>query len=58
MVVVSGGLGQLGRQFTQTLLSRGARVALVDLKGPEDGLEAIFGDLAGERHVRPGGCNR
>ncbi|MBI1391059.1 MAG: SDR family oxidoreductase [bacterium] len=30
VVAVTGGLGQLGRQFTQTLLDRGARVAILD----------------------------
>lgn len=31
IVVLTGGLGQLGRQFTQALLSAGARVAVVDV---------------------------
>jgi NAD(P)-dependent dehydrogenase (short-subunit alcohol dehydrogenase family) len=31
IVVVTGGLGQLGRQFTQALLERGAKVAVFDL---------------------------
>ena len=31
VVVVTGGLGQLGRQFTQALLERGAKVAIFDL---------------------------
>lgn len=31
IVVVTGGLGQLGRQFTQALLERGAKVAIFDL---------------------------
>lgn len=30
IVIVTGGLGQLGRQFTRTLLERGARVAIFD----------------------------
>lgn len=35
VVVVTGGLGQLGREFTGALLEHGARVAVLDL--PEDG---------------------
>lgn len=31
VIVVTGGLGQLGREFTKALLSAGARVAVVDL---------------------------
>jgi NAD(P)-dependent dehydrogenase (short-subunit alcohol dehydrogenase family) len=31
VIVVTGGLGQLGRQFTLSLLERGARVAVFDL---------------------------
>ena len=31
IVVVTGGLGQLGRQFTRALLYAGARVAVFDL---------------------------
>lgn len=32
VVVVTGGLGQLGRQFTGTLAARGARVAVLDVQ--------------------------
>ena len=31
VVVVTGGLGQLGSQFARTLLERGAAVAVLDL---------------------------
>ncbi len=31
VVVITGGLGQLGRRYTQTLVARGARVAIFDL---------------------------
>lgn len=31
VVVISGGLGQLGRQFTRTLLEQGAHVAILDV---------------------------
>lgn len=35
VVVLTGGLGQLGRQFTRTLAARGARVAVLDLGGAD-----------------------
>lgn len=35
VVVVTGGLGQLGRQFTQALAERGAKVAVLDLGAEE-----------------------
>lgn len=34
-VVITGGLGQLGRQYTVALASRGARVAVFDLRIPD-----------------------
>ncbi len=46
VVVISGGLGQLGLQFARTLLERGARVALLDIAAPAQGLESLFGELA------------
>lgn len=36
LVVITGGLGQLGRQFTNTLVERGARVAIFD-RAADDG---------------------
>ena len=36
VVVVTGGLGQLGRQFTTALLERGARVAVFDSAAAEE----------------------
>jgi len=35
VVFITGGLGQLGRQFTRTLLGQGAKVAVFDLQAPE-----------------------
>lgn len=35
VAVITGGLGQLGRQFSQALRERGARVAVFDLQAPE-----------------------
>ena len=44
VIVVTGGLGQLGRQFGRTLLERGARVAIIDHRiDDEEGAEG-FGD--------------
>lgn len=36
IVVVTGGLGQLGRQYTLALAGRGARVAVFDLSRPDE----------------------
>ena len=40
VAVVTGGLGQLGRQFTLGLLQRGARVAIFDLEVDADWSES------------------
>lgn len=45
-VVVTGGLGQLGVQFTGALLEAGARVAVVDVAVTEAAARARFGDRA------------
>ena len=51
VVIVTGGLGQLGRQYTRTLVERGARVAVVDLPMPADAVAAKLGDLADSPQV-------
>ena len=51
VVIVTGGLGQLGRQYTRTLAERGARVAVVDLPMPTDAVAAKLGDLADSPQV-------
>ncbi len=38
IIVVTGGLGQLGQQFANTLLERGAQVALLDSRVTEEGI--------------------
>ncbi len=43
VVVVTGGLGQLGRSFTSALRQRGARVAVVDVVADEAAIEAAYG---------------
>ena len=35
VVIVTGGLGQLGRQFSLALVERGAKVAIFDIKAEE-----------------------
>jgi NAD(P)-dependent dehydrogenase (short-subunit alcohol dehydrogenase family) len=43
VVVVTGGVGQLGRQFSLSLLERGAKVAVFDLAGAVAGEAKRFG---------------
>ena len=43
IVVVTGGLGQLGRQFSLTLAERGAKVAIFDFKTNPDIIDERFG---------------
>lgn len=45
VVIVTGGCGQLGRQFTRTLIERGAKVGVFDL----DPAKCKSEDLAGNR---------
>jgi NAD(P)-dependent dehydrogenase (short-subunit alcohol dehydrogenase family) len=47
VAVVTGGLGQLGRQFVATLAGRGALVAIVDRRQDEELVARRFGDLPG-----------
>ena len=51
VVVVTGGLGQLGASFTRALLAAGARVAVLDVVDGADRRAALFGD-AGEDVLR------
>jgi NAD(P)-dependent dehydrogenase (short-subunit alcohol dehydrogenase family) len=43
IVVITGGLGQLGRQFTLALLDRGARVAVFDVRSGAKIMEERYG---------------
>lgn len=43
VIVVTGGLGQLGQQFSRTLMDRGAKVAIFDMQTDEQGLSKRFG---------------
>ena len=44
IVIITGGLGQLGRQFTLALIDRGAKVAIFDLDVSEERVRARFGE--------------
>jgi NAD(P)-dependent dehydrogenase (short-subunit alcohol dehydrogenase family) len=44
VVVVTGGLGQLGRQFSLALVERGARVVVMDVQVDEKKVAERFGD--------------
>lgn len=46
VVVVTGGLGQLGVAFTRSLLEAGARVAVLDVAVSQEAIDARFGELA------------
>lgn len=43
IIVVTGGLGQLGLQFSQTLIERGAKVAIFDMQTDGQSLSKRFG---------------
>lgn len=47
VAVVTGGLGQLGRQFTATLAARGAHVAIFDRRQDDALVAERFGSLPG-----------
>ncbi|MGV8935879.1 MAG: SDR family oxidoreductase [Allorhizobium sp.] len=52
VAVVTGGLGQLGTQFTKTLAQAGARVAIFSRRPfSREQIAAKFGDLADRIHV-------
>ncbi|MCI0400609.1 MAG: SDR family oxidoreductase [Gammaproteobacteria bacterium] len=44
VVLITGGLGQLGCQFTRALLDRGAKVAVLDVRADEAMLDSSFED--------------
>jgi NAD(P)-dependent dehydrogenase (short-subunit alcohol dehydrogenase family) len=49
VVVVTGGLGQLGSQFSLSLLERGAKVAVIDMAA--DGADQILIDSGGKNSL-------
>lgn len=56
VAVVTGGLGQLGRQYCRTLAGAGARVAALDLAADEAAVSRAFPDLA-DSPARPFGLS-
>jgi NAD(P)-dependent dehydrogenase (short-subunit alcohol dehydrogenase family) len=44
VVIITGGMGQLGRSFSRTLRERGARVAVLDLNVDADRVAERYGD--------------
>lgn len=51
VVMVTGGLGQLGRQFTLALLDNGAKVAVVDVLVTPEKITERYGELANHPHL-------
>jgi len=45
VIVVTGGMGQLGRQFTRSLCEAGAKVAVFDIRIDEGTFERYFGEF-------------
>lgn len=45
VVVITGGLGQLGRQFSRALIEHGAKVAVFDTQANEQYISKRFGEL-------------
>ncbi len=51
IVIITGGLGQLGRQFALTLVDRGARVAIFDSQVSDQRVAECFGERASDRSL-------
>ena len=51
VVVVTGGLGQLGHQFAITLADRGARVAVLDVTAEAEAVAARYGTRADDANL-------
>lgn len=51
VIVITGGLGLLGYQFTCALLERGARVAVLDVQADAQNVERRFGEKARAQNV-------
>jgi NAD(P)-dependent dehydrogenase (short-subunit alcohol dehydrogenase family) len=52
VVVVTGGLGQLGRQFSLALADRGARVAVLDTRVDENVIQERYGTRKDDENLR------
>jgi NAD(P)-dependent dehydrogenase (short-subunit alcohol dehydrogenase family) len=51
VVVVTGGMGQLGRQFSRALAEAGARVAVVDVKLDDRSVSERFGEVLAQENL-------
>lgn len=51
IVIVTGGLGQLGRQFSLALAGRGAKVAIFDLRADRHRIAERFGDRSDDERL-------
>ena len=51
IVVITGGLGQLGRQYSLALLDRGAKVAVIDLNIDENIIAEKFGERRNDKNL-------
>ncbi|MBN1850752.1 MAG: SDR family oxidoreductase [Deltaproteobacteria bacterium] len=51
VVVITGGMGQLGRQFSSALLESGAKVAVFDLNTHKDPMQEQFGECIGPENL-------
>jgi NAD(P)-dependent dehydrogenase (short-subunit alcohol dehydrogenase family) len=51
VIIITGGFGQLGREFTWTLLNQGARVAIFDIRTYEPALDEKLGSLGGKNNL-------
>lgn len=49
VIIVTGGLGQLGRSYTRALVERGARVAVLENRGSASDLRDIFPSIDRDR---------
>lgn len=57
VVVITGGLGQLGSQFARTLLARGAAVAALDLPGQVARAGDVFGEWTAHERLACIACD-
>ena len=48
VIIVTGGMGQLGRQYTLALADRGAKVAVFDMDVNADRVKDRFGDRSSD----------
>ncbi len=50
-VIITGGLGQLGRQFAKALIERGAKAGIFDIAEPAKPFKVLFGPTATDKNV-------